>query len=364
MCNFIIKSKEIHGNRYDYSLTEYKGSHHKVKIICPKHGMFEQRASSHISGRGCKKCSDEKSKLSKNKILEKLNIVNFKLFSNKYDYSLVEYINSKTKIKIICKEHGVFEQRLDHHLNGSSCPNCSGNKKLTQNDFINKSKKTHGDKYDYTSVKYINNITKVKIICPRHGMFEQSPSNHMLGKGCKKCKSNVFTTDDFIEKSKEIHGDKYDYSLVKYINSKTKVKIICKNHGVFEQIPCNHIHVRMKQGCPLCNESKGELEIKKVLDKLNIFYIQEYKIFEENKKYPLRADFYIPKFNTIIEFNGIQHYKPVEKFGGKKIFKQTIERDVRKKKICDKNNIKIINIKYNDINIVEKILLDSIKNFL
>ncbi|MFW6243197.1 MAG: hypothetical protein ACOC2W_03465 [bacterium] len=365
MYDFIKKSKEIHGDKYDYSLVEYKGAHQKVKIICSEHGVFEQRASSHTSGRGCKKCFNEKTLLNKTDILKKLKDANVKLFENKYDYSLVTYKGIHQKVKIICPKHGIFEQRLDHHLNGHGCSSCSNNKKKWTNDFIKKSKDVHGDKYDYSLVEYLNNNTKVKIICKEHGIFEQSPSNHFMGKGCKKCKGlNVSSNDDFIKKSKEIHGDKYDYSLSIYINSKTKVKIICPIHGIFEQIPSNHIHKKLKQGCPFCNESKGEKEIKKILDNLNINYIPEYKLYETNKNHPLRADFYLPKYNLVIEFNGVQHYKPIKKFGGVDTYLSTILRDKRKIKLCNKNNIKIIHIKYNQINEIEMIILNNIKNFL
>lgn len=365
MYNFIKKSKEIHGDKYDYSLSEYNGSHKKVKIICPIHGVFEQRASSHISGSGCKKCSKEKQKITKEHILNKLKKINTELFNDKYDYSLVDYKSKLSKVKIICKEHGVFKQRLDHHLNGHGCSQCSKNKKPTNHEFIKKSKEVHGDKYDYSLVDYKNNYTKIKIICKEHGIFKQSPSNHLLGKGCMKCNGiNVLNNNDFIKKSKEIHGDKYDYSLVKYINSKTKVKIICSKHGIFEQMPSNHIHKNMKQGCPLCNESKGEIEIKKILNKLKIDYIQEYKLFEKNNNYPLRADFYLIKYKSIIEFNGIQHYKPVKKFGGLKTYNDIVLRDKRKNKICKNNNLKMILIKYDQINNIESIILENIKNFL
>lgn len=128
-------------------------------------------------------------------------------------------------------------------------------KKLTIENIIKRSKKVHGDKYDYSKVVYINNRKKVIIICPIHGEFQQNIDNHLKGSGCKNCQYdklneiNSSTDNEFIGKAQSVHGDKYDYSLVKYKNAKTKVKIICKEHGVFEQTPDGHLR---NNGCPKC----------------------------------------------------------------------------------------------------------------
>ena len=170
-----------------------------------------------------------------------------------YDYSLVEYKNNHTKVKIICPEHGIFEQSPYTHSRGQGCSTCGGKKKLTTEQFIEKAKTIHGDIYDYSLVEYKNNHTKVKIICPIHDIFEQIPTNHLKGKGCSKCKGGIkLTIKKFIEKAKVVHGDKYDYSLVEYKNAKTKVRIICPIHGVFEQIPSSHLN---GNGCYKCRQS-------------------------------------------------------------------------------------------------------------
>ena len=114
------------------------------------------------------------------------------IHGNVYDYSLVEYKNAHTKVKIICPEHGIFEQKSYHHLRGQGCPECryikSGNKlRSTTEQFIKKAKVVHGNKYDYSLVDYKNNKTKVKIICHEHGIFEQTPNHHLSGNGCSKC---------------------------------------------------------------------------------------------------------------------------------------------------------------------------------
>lgn len=177
-----------------------------------------------------------------------------KVHGDKYDYSKVEYKTNKDKVCIICPEHGEFWQTPHNHLQNHGCPKCAG-KNITTEEFIERAKAVHNNKYDYSLVEYVNSVTDVKIICPTHGVFEQKAGVHLQGHGCLKCgfesgrEKNKFCTEEFIRKSKEIHGDKYDYSLVEYVNSATKVKIICPIHGVFEQRAEGHLG---GYGCKQC----------------------------------------------------------------------------------------------------------------
>ena len=221
-------------------------------------------------------------------------------------------------------------------------------KKLTNQEFIQKSKEIHDNKYDYSLVNYINNRIKVKIICKKHGVFEQEPKSHLNQKqGCPKCSKNYkLTTNTFIKKAKEIHNDKYDYSLVNYINTKTKVKIICKKHGIFEQIPDNHIH--KKYGCPICNNSKGELKIIKYLEN-NKIQFETQKTFNGLKyKQSLYYDFYLSDYNICIEFDGEQHFTKYRFEKDDKKLKIRQLRDQIKNNFCKNNDIKLIRIKYNE----------------
>jgi len=265
---------------------------------------------------------------------------------DKYDYSLTKYINSETKVKIICKEHGVFEQVARGHYKGSGCPKCTGQNKTTK-DIINEFKSIHGTKFGYSLVEYKNSYTKVKIICNIHGVFEQSPNSHIQGQGCRKCVIDdlTYTTEKFIELSKNKHGDKYDYSLVDYKNNITKVKIICTKHGVFEQTPNNHLK---GSGCPKCNSSKGELIIDKYLVENNIIF-EPQKTFDNCRNTnPLHFDFYIPNLNLCIEYDGIQHFKPIEFFDGEEGFRKTQINDQIKTQYCKDNNIELLRIKYDE----------------
>ena len=146
------------------------------------------------------------------------------------------------KIIIICPEHGEFEQIPSAHLGGQGCPKCVG-KNLSIEDVIKKFKEKHGDKYDYSKVVYEGMHKKICIICPEHGEFCQTPSKHLIGQGCKECSrrrmglKSRLNNDIFIEKAKEIHGNNYDYSNIKYITSHDKIEIICPKHVSFWQYP-------------------------------------------------------------------------------------------------------------------------------
>lgn len=268
---------------------------------------------------------------------------------DKYDYSKVDYKGNKEKVCIICPEHGEFWQSPVNHCskhNKNGCPKCSVKKshlKLTtgRENFIFKAKTVHGDKYDYSKVEYTNNHTKVCIICPEHGEFWQIPYNHYnLKRGCPRCTGNgayKLTTNEFIDKAKKIHGDKYDYSKVEYINATTKVCIICPVHGEFWQTP--DAHCNGGYGCINCNNNKTETSVYNFLIE-NGFNVIRQKRFKWLGK--LRLDFYLSDLNVAIEYQGEQHFHPVKYFGGEKRYDDRIERDERKKRLCEENGVKVI----------------------
>jgi len=228
---FINKAKNKHGNKYDYSLVEYEKAHKKIKIICELHGIFEQSPTNHLSGNSCPKCKG------KNKTNDSFINECRLIHGNKYDYSLVEYETTHKKIKIICELHGIFEQTPRNHLSGNSCPKCKGKNK-TINEFVIEANLKHNNKYNYSLVKKSKNVD---IICPNHGIFNQRLSHHLSGSGCPKCVGKNKTTEEFIHECELIHNNKYDYYLVDYINEKGKINIKCPTHGIFSQRAGDHI---------------------------------------------------------------------------------------------------------------------------
>lgn len=212
------------------------------------------------------------------------------IHGNRYDYSqLPKYLHSVPKIQIYCKKHdNKFEQTIDKHLSGQTgCKNCISDKKKKQNlsidEFIQKAKKIHGDKYNYDKVVYINNHTKVKIRCKNgHGYFEKTPGNHThktKPQGCRECSGKIlWTKARFIKEAKKIHKNKYDYTKVDFIDSTKRVTIICKEHGEFLQTPQKHIN---GQKCNKCSieivSNKNRLTKKEFIDKAIIKHGNLYK---------------------------------------------------------------------------------------
>ena len=273
---FKEKASVVHNNKYDYSKVVFCDTKTKVEIICPEYGSFFQGKDSHIKGSGCKKCLYENmpSKYSLDEIIHKFKEVH----GDKFDYSLVNSSKLKDKVEIICSTHGIFRQTIAHHLIARGCPECCYESlRLPLEDFIAKAREVHGDKYSYEKITtYPGYNAKVLIICPEHGDFLQSAGSHMSGQGCKACGVKIslnkrysnYTTENYITKVKEIHGDKYDYSLTEYVNTETKVKIICSLHGVFEQRPKCH---EAGKGCVKCrNENTTNNFIQKYRDNIEL----------------------------------------------------------------------------------------------
>lgn len=191
--NFIQRARIVHGERYNYSSVKYTAMHSKVVIVCKIHGGFNQTPDVHLNSKsGCPKCKFEK--MSNDRKIDNPEFIKRanKIHRGKYDYSSAEYINDTTKLKIRCSEHGLFEQTPNNHLRGCGCPDCGNTKKHTNISFIEKAKKVHGNHYDYSLVNYTNNKTKVSIHCLIHGMFTQIPSDHMKGQGCPGCANYGF----------------------------------------------------------------------------------------------------------------------------------------------------------------------------
>jgi hypothetical protein len=262
---WIEKAEQIHGNKYQYSLSEYKGSRYKIKILCPKeeHGEFLQGASYHINQKGnCPKCNIDKPRIYTPKTFttEQFITKSKLIHGDKYNYEKSVYKNSSTKVIINCsvEGHGDFLQSPKKHYQGG-CMKCGGCYSPTAKEWITLAQKVHGLKYNYEKTNYINTHTKVIINCPvkDHGDFMSIPSDHIYNKsGCRECgysnaaKNNRLSKQSFISEAKKIHDNKYNYDKIeKYVNRATKINIECKIHGIFKQTPNGHLSGK---GCLKC----------------------------------------------------------------------------------------------------------------
>ena len=475
---FLEKAKEIHEDKYDYSLVNFNKASDKVDIICPVHGTFKQSVQKHLKSQGCPICGKERSRKSRLLSLDEFINRATKVHNNKYDYDNVNYIRSNIKVSITCPIHGDFEQTPTCHLNGQGCPKCANIEKYTKEDFINKANTIHNFKYDYSRVEYINSDTKICIICPEHGEFWQIPHSHLKGigcpicgqiksaksrsdkkqqeflslidstnirllgdynkgetkikvqckecehiwestphsiksghgcpkcaiskrskqqtkthvqfieelklinnniliiseytgsknkinceclicgnkfsilpghllhgVGCKQCAINKrrISKEEFISRANNKHNNKYDYSKINFVDMSTKIEIVCPIHGSFWQEPASHI---IGNGCPRCKDSVGEKEIFRILNKYNVSFIPQYCLPLQNHNYLI--DFVIEFENKqfFIEYNGLQHYKPIEFFGGNKSFLRQCKRDYEVQEYCKLNNIELLEISY------------------
>ena len=236
---FITKAAKINNNKNDYNYADvnYINNHTNVKIWCNNHnGFFFQQPNNHLQGKGCKQCSDaDKGKqkaYSTSTFIQAATKISDNL--HRYSYVGIDYKDSITKVKIVCKEHGSFYQTPASHLQGRGCPTCGFKRTreaLTSNtdDFISKSEKKHNCFYKYNSTKYVGDNTKVKITCPLHGDFLQLPRHHVAGHGCKSCASInnrlYLKTPATLYYIKIIHNNKFYYKIG--VTSQTVVKRFC-----------------------------------------------------------------------------------------------------------------------------------------
>lgn len=277
------------------------------------------------------------------------------LHFDKFTYDQTIYKNANTPIIITCKVHGHFSTNPNNHIHKrSGCPLCYGRVKKNTSQFIDNVKKVHGNIFTFEKTIYTNDTDKLIITCKEHGDFTPRPTNLLQGSGCPSCALDVASRRyrksqaDFIIQSNIIHNDKYDYSSVEYVNNRTNVTIICPTHGSFSQSPSSHIH--SKCGCPSCKSSKGEIEVRNWLQNNNIEFSEQHTFSDCRDRLPLRFDFYLPHYNMLIEFNGIQHYRYIPAFhknNNHDSFERVKQRDIIKSEYCKSNGLQLLIIPYN-----------------
>lgn len=342
---FIMKARQVHGDRYDYSQSIYIDSQTKICIICPDHGPFWQSPAEHLRGKGCKKCRYEQMRQNRQdqhidrqaQFIARAKTVH----GDRYDYSKVEYKGCDKPVCIVCPDHGEFWQTPTLHQIGHGCPKCNKNRAKTKEEFIEEANIIHNNKYDYSQVEYERGDKKVCIICPIHGLFWQSFTKHVAKKhGCPKCsviqrsKTQTMSKEEFAARAAQIHGEgRYDYSLVNFSNLHDKVQIRCIKHNhVFTQIAADHLD---GHGCPKCGTvtSNSEAEIADYIRGLNVeIELRNRKILENG----FELDIYIPSLHIAIEYDGLIWHSDK--------FKEDRYYHLRKTEECIKSNIRLLHI--------------------
>lgn len=253
--------------------------------------------------------------LTRIEMLERFNHIH----GDKYVYDRVETTKQDVKVEIGCPTHGYFLKTIKKHLEGQGCQKCSKIQKSqarmkTTEKFIEDSRKTHGDTYDYSRVNYTGVFENVIIICRFHGEFPQTAHNHERGHGCPNCAIDsrkaqfIWTRDQFIESARRVHGDLYDYEQVVYVNYQTHVNIMCQTHGVFPQTPHNHVG-QNAAGCPSChNKTEGKLGnwLRENYIDVTAQFTHD-RLRSDKSGWLLRYDFMVD--GIVIELDGSQHFQ-------------------------------------------------------
>lgn len=349
----IEKFIQVHQDLYDYSLVEYKTTKDKVIIICKIHGEFQQSPEKHIYRKqGCPKCSVFKIKNMQTKSQEIVLQQFIATHGSKYDYSLVNYKGSHVKVDILCKEHGVFKQTPNSHIKGSNCPLCANqSSKNTLESFLQKLPDSIRNRYDFSKVIYINSITKVEVVCKEHGVFNTTPTSLLRGHGCKKCATiaasskNKLKPEEILLKAYMVHNSKYVYSpIINYKSNKDLLVIGCTWHGEFKQTVVSHLR---GQGCPSCakelSSSKAEKELGNFIASFGYEVLTNYRPIWLNG---LELDIYVPALKLALEYNGGAYHH--SSFDSSLDFYSSSAKSANyhknKYEICKQNQIDLIHI--------------------
>jgi len=346
---FIEKANAVHGDTYDYSLVEYKNNKTKVAIKCKECGtIFYQKPNNHLQGSGCPNCARKKRSERLSDTREDFIRKAIEKHGDKYDYSLVEYVSSREKVKIRCKKCGsIFEQAPAMHLTGNGCSVCNPpHQKLTHEEFVERLAQTHPN-LEVLS-EYQGKDRKITVRCKIHDYtYQTTPHRLVQGANCKYCyyerekKNKTNKLDKVLSEIKRIHGDKYEYPNIEseYVTSKSKLTIICPIHGEFHQ--SYNKHVSHHHGCPLCDESYYEKQTAQTLDDLNIKYEREKQF---NWLGLQTLDFYLPEHKMALEIQGEFHFQSFTIKNTVVNHMNQVRRDERKHKLCEENGVKLIYI--------------------
>lgn len=255
-----FRIEQVHlGKGYEYSRLLYKDSKTNVIVTCPEHGDWSATPNNLISKEsGCPKCAGRVETLAEFETLAR------RVHGGKFKY--LSYIAMKEPANIECPVHGIFQQTPQDHLKAvTGCKKCgvekrSDSSRLSTVEALVRCVEVHGGRYDLSKVKYVGASEKIIVVCAEHGEFYPSYSNFVYGKtGCPTCAGNQKRTlEEFVRKASDVHGNKYNYSLVNYVNKESVVKIICPEHGEFVKAPNHHLN---GSGCQKCSTHRASTHV-------------------------------------------------------------------------------------------------------
>lgn len=264
---FIQEAMAVHGDRYDYSLTEFTTKKAKVTIVCKEHGAFEQIVCNHLRGHGCFKCglvaTAKAGRTAQEEFIRRCEA----RYGDRLDFSKSVYLGNRVDVTIECKLHGQFYATPHTLLSGSKirhgCQKCAKaaasekagiKRRRSLAEFIAEARELFGDLYDYSQVTYIDCRTPVTVVCRVHGPFSTTPNNHLIGHGCKKCATDEskITLEEFLARAESSVGAGLTYT--GYSGITGKVTVTCSTHGNFERVARDHL---LSNGCPKCQPHKG-----------------------------------------------------------------------------------------------------------
>lgn len=368
---FIRRMKAIHGDSLLFDKTHYTTCNDKVTVTCPVHGDFPIHPQSLARGCGCEKCKRGWEVYDTPSFIKKAQSIH----GDRYTYEHVVYKNNDGTIFVTCPEHGIFKTTPTLMLaQKSGCPKCFTKRhreeiSMTRKEFVERVQRMNGDLYDLSKSKYKNTYSQIEVVCRKHGPFKTMARNLFTSKwSCKGCaeehekEKRKAYTKRFIEKATKIHKGKYDYSKIGEIGCHTIVTIICPIHGEFQQEAGEHLNGR---GCKKCHDYKGETAVSEYLKEHGIAFRHDVRVDSNlcpNVSKMFRVDFILTGRGVIIEYNGIQHYEPIEEMGGIAAFIHQKIRDYRLRVFCNREGLKLIEIPYTEFDHIEDVL-DKELNF-
>jgi hypothetical protein len=352
--DFLRKSREKHGDKYDYSKSVYTGAGKKILIICPIHGEFEQQAGSHYNaGCGCNDCGIESNRAKMRKgpeyFLEKAR----EAHGDTYDYPdfLDVVIDNKSSFTVVCEVHGEFTQKVADHVAGKGCDPCAIAKRglacrHTEEDFIRNATALHGDTYDYSEVKWDDPDDDVVIICKIHGRFPQNRSSHLMGRGCPPCgdirtrDAKRLTHEIFLERAQAIHKNRYTYDDGVYKEYHKPITITCRVHGNFDQRVADHLSGK---GCRSCGtKNLSETMCRKIFQ---THLGQSMPSRRHTWLEGLETDGFNDALKLAFEYNGRQHYEFISGWhADMPHFEDQRQRDFKKRTILRSKGYYLIEI--------------------